>query len=107
MIVRLWRGWTAPENADRYETLLRSQIFPAGILGRRHCRLRRDRAAAPGCRRGGGVRHADAAHLARGNQSLAGEDDETAVVPPAARAVLSRFDAKSLHYEMREDRTPD
>ena len=33
MIVRLWRGWTAPENADRYETLLKPQIFP-GILGR-------------------------------------------------------------------------
>ena len=33
MIVRLWRGWTAPENAESYETLLKAQIFP-GILGR-------------------------------------------------------------------------
>jgi hypothetical protein len=34
--------------------------------------------------------------------AFAGEDHETAVMPPAARAVLSRFDATSRHYELRE-----
>ena len=33
---------------------------------------------------------------------FAGEDYEVAVVPPAARAVLSHFDACSPHYEIRE-----
>ena len=33
MILRLWRGWTNPENADRYEELIRTTIFP-GILAR-------------------------------------------------------------------------
>ena len=33
MIVPLWRGWTAAEIADRYETQLKPLIFP-GILGR-------------------------------------------------------------------------
>ena len=33
MILRLWRGWTTPENADRYEELIASVIFP-GILGK-------------------------------------------------------------------------
>ena len=28
MIVRLWRGWTTTANADRYEELIRSTIFP-------------------------------------------------------------------------------
>lgn len=28
MISRIWRGWTRPENADTYETLLREEIFP-------------------------------------------------------------------------------
>ena len=28
MIVRVWRGWTKPEDADAYETLLREEIFP-------------------------------------------------------------------------------
>lgn len=30
MIVRIWLGWTAPDNADRCEELLRS--FPASWL---------------------------------------------------------------------------
>jgi hypothetical protein len=33
MIARLWRGWTTPGNADAYEELIRSTIFP-GILDR-------------------------------------------------------------------------
>ncbi|MCI0419484.1 MAG: antibiotic biosynthesis monooxygenase [Acidobacteria bacterium] len=28
MIARIWHGWTTPENADAYEELLRSNIFP-------------------------------------------------------------------------------
>jgi hypothetical protein len=28
MICRIWHGWTTPQNADGYEALLRSEIFP-------------------------------------------------------------------------------
>ena len=28
MISRLWHGWTTRENADAYETLLRSEVLP-------------------------------------------------------------------------------
>ena len=28
MITRIWHGWTTPENADAYEELLRSSLFP-------------------------------------------------------------------------------
>ena len=28
MISRIWHGWTTPENADRYEQLLRTEILP-------------------------------------------------------------------------------
>jgi hypothetical protein len=35
-------------------------------------------------------------------KAFAGPDYETAVVPQKARAVLSRFDASSRHYEVRE-----
>ena len=34
MILRLWRGWATPGNADRYEELISSTIFP-GIAARR------------------------------------------------------------------------
>ena len=29
VIVRIWHGWTKPENADVYENLLRTEIFPS------------------------------------------------------------------------------
>ena len=36
-----------------------------------------------------------------GIKAFAGEDYEVAVVPPKARALLSRFDARSQHYEVK------
>ncbi len=33
--------------------------------------------------------------------AFAGDDYETAVVPPKAQALLSRFDARSQHYEVK------
>lgn len=37
MITRIWRGWTTPENADVYQALLLTEIFPGiesrGIAG--------------------------------------------------------------------------
>ena len=37
-------------------------------------------------------------------RAFAGVDYMAAVVPPAARALLRRFDARSAHYEVRERR---
>jgi hypothetical protein len=34
MICRIWHGWTTEANADAYERLLRSEVFP-GILRRK------------------------------------------------------------------------
>jgi heme-degrading monooxygenase HmoA len=36
-------------------------------------------------------------------RAFAGEDFEVAVVPPKARALLSRFDARSQHYEVKAE----
>ena len=33
MIARVWHGWTTPENADIYENLLKTAIFP-GIFAK-------------------------------------------------------------------------
>ncbi|OGF63639.1 MAG: hypothetical protein A2Y62_01980 [Candidatus Fischerbacteria bacterium RBG_13_37_8] len=38
-------------------------------------------------------------------REFAGTDYEKAVVPEKARATLSRFDERSQHYEVREERT--
>ena len=103
MIARVWHGWTTVDNADRYETLLREEIF-VGIQNRR----------IPGFRGiellrrpvGGEVEFVtimrfDAVDAVR---AFAGADYEAAVVPPAARAVLARFDERSQHYEIRVER---
>jgi hypothetical protein len=37
-------------------------------------------------------------------RAFAGADYEAAVVPPSARALLLRFDARSAHYEVRQPR---
>ena len=37
-------------------------------------------------------------------RKFAGEDYATAVVPDAARRILRRFDATSIHYEVRVPR---
>jgi hypothetical protein len=38
-------------------------------------------------------------------RTFGGEDHERAYVPASARAVLARFDERSVHYELREYRT--
>jgi antibiotic biosynthesis monooxygenase (ABM) superfamily enzyme len=100
MISRIWHGWTTPANADTYEALLKTEIF-VGIQERQ----------IPGYR---GI------HLLRRDlgdevefvtimwfdsldavRAFAGEDYERAVVPSRARAVLSRFDERSSHYEVK------
>jgi len=100
MICRIWHGWTLPENADAYESLLMNEIFPGinnrQIEGYRGIEL---------LRRNLGkevefitIMWFDSIEAIR---AFAGEDSETAVVPPKARSVLSRFDARSQHYEVK------
>jgi heme-degrading monooxygenase HmoA len=100
-IVRIWNGWTTLENADRYEHLLRDEIFPGiaakkvpGYLGIQL--LKRE------------IGHEVEFETIMWFESLeavrsfAGEDHEVAYVPEPAREVLSRFDERSRHYEVRE-----
>lgn len=101
MISRIWHGWTSRENADAYETLLRTEIF-AGIAGRtiegyRGIHLLRREADT----------HVEFVTIMWFDSigavtAFAGDDYEAAVVPPAARLLLSRFDERSAHYEVIE-----
>ncbi len=104
MIVRIWHGWTTRSAADAYEALLKKEIF-AGI-GNRHIEgyrgielLRRECGEEAEFLT---VMRFDGLNSVR---EFAGDDYEVAVVPPAARALLSRFDSRSQHYELREART--
>ena len=104
MISRIWHGWTMPDDADAYEALLKREVF-IGIRGR----------SIPGFqsiqlfRRDLGtevefvtVMWFDSLDSVR---IFAGEDYEAAVVPPAARRLLSHFDVRSQHYEVRNTLT--
>jgi heme-degrading monooxygenase HmoA len=102
MISRVWHGWTAPGNADAYEALLKQEIFVGiaerEIAGYRGIHLlRRDL--------GDEVEFVtvmwfDSLEAVR---AFAGEEYEVAVVPPKAQALLSHFDARSQHYEVRAE----
>ena len=100
MILRLWRGWTTPENADRYEELIRTTIFP-GILARSIAELeglelfRRPLETEVEFMTLMRFTSWDAV------KAFAGPNWEGSVVPPAARAVLARFDEKATHTERR------
>ncbi|MFW6088715.1 MAG: antibiotic biosynthesis monooxygenase [Gemmatimonadota bacterium] len=100
MIKRIWHGWTTPPNADRYEALLREEIFPGiadrGIDGYRGLEL---------LRREDGDEVEFVTIMSFDSMAavveFAGRDHEASYVPPKARAVLSRFDERSQHYEVR------
>jgi len=105
MIARIWHGWTKPSNANTYESLLKSEIF-IGIQDRRIAGYK----GIHLYRRELGeevefvtVMWFDSIDAVR---AFAGEDYEVAVVPPKARALLSRFDARSQHYELRAEMNP-
>lgn len=101
MISRIWHGWTTPANADVYEELLRTEIFP-GIIARRVPGFRGiqllRRPPADGSVEFVTEMWFDSLEAVR---AFAGDDYETAVVPVKARSVLARFDARSAHYEVR------
>jgi heme-degrading monooxygenase HmoA len=100
MISRIWHGYTTFENADRYENLLREEIFK-GIKGRN-------------------IKGYRGIQLLRRNINqetefitemwfdtmdsvieFAGKEYENAVVPEKAQRILARYDGKSQHYEVK------
>ena len=101
MISRIWHGYTSFENADIYEKLLKEEI----ILGIRNRNI-------------DGFKEMQVLRRALENEvefitvmwfdsiesvkQFAGEDYVAAVVPQKAREVLSHFDDRSQHYEVRE-----
>jgi len=104
MIARIWHGWTTPAHADAYEALLKTEIFP-GILAKNlegFERIELFRRPTEDEVEFVTVMWFDSLTAVK---RFVGDDYETAYVPAKARAVLHRFDARSQHYEVREQRT--
>jgi len=98
MIARHWHGWTKPENADAYETLLRETVLPGlkQIRGYRGGYVLRDDGA-------------DEVEFVVVNlfesleavRQFAGPDYAIPVFEPEARRLLSRVETIARHYEVK------
>lgn len=98
MIARVWHGYATRANADAYEALLKPELLP-GLSSAKGFRgsylLRREV--------GGEVEFItiilwDSMDDIR---AIAGADYERAIVPEERRALLTRWDDKAAHYDVR------
>jgi hypothetical protein len=104
MICRVWRGWTSLDNADAYEAIVRGQVIPGieemQVSGFLHIDLLR-RELGDEVEFVTLMWFADVDAIKR----FGGDDYTRSHVPPAARAVLARFDERVAHYAV-VDRRP-
>jgi heme-degrading monooxygenase HmoA len=102
MVGRIWHGWTKPKNADKYERLLKEEIFPGiatkNVLGYKEIQLFRR-----------SINNKEVEFITimwfeswDAVKQFAGEDYQRAYVPSKARDILARFDEFSQHYEIKE-----
>lgn len=97
MIARIWRGQARAENAARYQDHATQRVFPqlAAMPGHRGAYLFTRKIEG------------EVEFLAltlwdsiEAVKAFAGDNPETAVVEPEARAVLSGFDDFARHYDV-------
>ena len=103
MICRIWHGWTTTENGHRYEQIVRGEVIPAIEARRIPGFLSIDlirRPVADGFEFAAIMWFADIDSV----RAFVGEDYEVAHVPERAQQVLSRFDARSAHFEVLDRR---
>ena len=98
MIARHWRGWTKLENAEAYESLLKTKVLPqlreiAGYGG--GYLLRSDGAEESEFVV---INLFDSLEAVR---EFAGPNYSVPVFEPQAKALLSRFEPVANHYKVR------
>ncbi len=111
MIARVWRGWTAHQNADAFEAVLRIESFPSilakNVMGLREMQvLRLERLGETEFITILWFDDLDAVRaltVARGNSK---DEYEKSVISQRARDLLRRYDFKVEHYEVRETVRP-
>ena len=97
MIARVWRGYTKPEHADAYESMLKPELLPgiSKVKGYRGSYL---------LRRAAGEEVEFITILLWDSLddilAVAGADYDAAVIPEERRRYLSRYDRRAAHYEV-------
>jgi len=102
MIARIWHGYTTFQNANAYEQLLKTEVFPSiekkKVKGYKKIsllkRIMKDEVEFITLMLFDNIQSV---------KDFSGEDYEKAYVPDRARAVLSRFDNRSQHYEIIDE----
>jgi len=106
MIIRYWRGWTTPENAPIYQTLLTEEIIPEiesrNIEGLLHISMMRREASETENE----IEFATVMTFDRlgSVKNFVGEDYSQSHIPDSARAVLKRWDERTAQYEIFGDK---
>lgn len=102
-ICRIWHGWTSPENAPAYEDLLKEEILPGihRVNGYKGSQLYK-RVLEDGKVEFITLTFFDSMDAVK---EFAGDDFTRAVVPQKAQQLLSEYDKRSAHYELKFDDT--
>jgi heme-degrading monooxygenase HmoA len=104
MIVRIWHGWTTPEDAEEYERLAVKESYDAiaeragdGFRGFDVARREAEN---------GGIEYVTITRFDSWEavEAFAGEDPEAAYVPPEVEALLTDYDERVEHYELRDSK---
>jgi len=102
MIIRIWHGWTTPENAEEYEELVVEENYDTiaertgdGYQGFEIARREQD---------DGQIQYVTITRFDSWDavEEFAGADYEEAYVPPKAQELLTDYDERVEHYEVRD-----
>ncbi len=98
MIARVWRGWTAPENADAYEQFVRGSVLPGleHITGFRGGYIFRK----PGDDEVEFLIMTTFESI-ESVRDFAGDDYAVPVIEPEARQLLARIEPLAIHYDVK------
>jgi hypothetical protein len=103
MIARHWRGWTKPQDAEAYESLLKDKVLPemrqiegyeGGYVLRNDGPLECEFVV---------INMFDSLDAV---QRFAGPKYAMPVFDPEARKLLSRFESTAMHYQVRVGTAP-
>lgn len=103
MVARVWRGYTAPEHADAYQSMLMPEVLPGistvkGYLG--SYVLRRTA--------GDEIEFITVLlwESIEAIRAIAGPTYERAVIPEERRKFLLRYDQTAAHYDVVSTQSP-
>jgi heme-degrading monooxygenase HmoA len=98
MIARIWHGYTKPENADKYEAMLKPELLPG-------------MSKIPGYKGGIVLRRMVGEEVEfitimvwesmEALEAVAGRNYAAAIIPEDRLQYLSHYDKESAHYEIR------